>query len=320
MSLTNPVDFVEAHLQIQGRSQSEYSVLCVFHKDTNASMRINVDKGVFFCHGCGVKGGMVKLARQLGVPYRFDAGEARMASLMMKLEKLNKGGGEEKPRVMPESMLTRYTSIPTNYWTDPISKGGRGFNQETVEAFDLGYDPLNDAAIIPIRNMDGELLGVTKRYFNPDGKRRYKDPLGFKKTDNLFASWFAKESESPTIVICEGPLDAIKIWQAGHPAVALFGSHVTEKQILLLRRMGTVSVVLFFDNDDPGRKIFKMSKGFTEEKVDDDNTKWVYTPETDLRRHFVVKRAKYPSRLVKDPGSMSDRAIELAVATAVRVS
>lgn len=295
--------FVSNHLKVVATSGDEWSVLCPAHSDHNASMRINVVKGVFICHGCGVRGGMGRLARLLGVRYSYDKTEQDMAALLAKLSGLKSGPKLEAPVFLPESYLDRFR-FQTGYWTDPIEAGGRGLDEETVESFDLGFDPMEECVTIPIRNPSGYLLGVTRRYLDPKADLRYRDPKGFVKSRSLFASWFALSTDSPTLVLTEGPLDAIKVWQAGHPAVALFGSNLSEHQILMLRQMGTLKVVLFFDNDRAGRKVVRQVLGY--ETIDGVET---YIPERDLRRFFIVQCVRYGSSLAKDPGAMSDQQI-----------
>lgn len=309
------VQFVEQHFHVEARNGREYSVRCPIHNERHASMRINVDKGVYYCHGCKAKGGMVKLARLMGVAYRYNKAEAGMSNLMNKLDLLRRGSDTQAEAVLSEDTLKRY-ALPTAYWTDP-RPSGRGFAPETVEAFDLGYDPMTESAIIPIRNMWGDLLGVTKRSLRKDGTRsRYIDPKGFKKRDNLFGSWFVAEAETPYVVLVEGPLDCIKVWEAGHPCVALYGSYASPTQIMMLRRMGIVSAVMFFDNDKQGKAVAKQCKGFVEDGVEDGKTKWKYTPETDLRKFFVLKNVSYAGLRGNDPGDMSIEDIDKGVTSA----
>lgn len=311
------IQFVETHLEVQQRQGSEYAVCCPIHGERHASMRINVDKGVYFCHGCKARGGMKALARVLGVSYRYNKAEAGMAQLMHKLDLLRRGTGEVADSILSEDILKRYSLGSTSYWTDPRPHG-RGLNEETVEAFDLGYDPMEEAAIIPIRNMYGDLLGVTRRALRKDAQIRYRDPKGFKKTKHLFGSWFVAEAETPYVVITEGPLDCIKVWQAGHPSVAVYGSYVSEHQMMLLRRMGIVSVVFMFDNDKQGLAAIKQCKGFmeTNQKKPDGTKVWAYNPATDMRKFFVLKRASYDGCGGNDPGDLTDEEIDNAVRSA----
>lgn len=305
----NHVAFVEAHFTVRGKSGVEYSVLCPVHGDQNASMRINVEKGLFICHGCGVRGGMAKLGRLVGVRYRNDV-EDEMSTFVAKLDKLKKGPKQEAPVFMPESMLRRF-AFPSTYWTDE-----RDLLPATVEAFDLGFDPLDMCATIPVRDMYGRLLGITRRYVEKDAPLRYKDPKRFKKSSHLFGAWLVAQHESATVTMVEGPVDCMKVWQSGHPALAQFMSYISPEQVRILRKLGIVKVVLFYDNDKAGIKAYRQALGWSYDPTKPKGWRWEYNPETDLRRFFIVARALYPSKKIKDPGMMSDHDIDRSIRSA----
>ena len=299
MTTTTIEAFVEAHFTVKSRTGSEWSVLCPAHGDRNASMRINVAKGKYFCHGCHVGGGMRSLGKLVGVPFsEVNSPEMDLAMLQSKLATL-RDRPTEPVVYLPESALLRY-DLPTDYWTVT-----RKFSNETVTAFDLGYDPIKECVTIPVRDVTGGLLGFTKRYLDPDADLRYQDPKGFKKANNLFGSWMAAADDSPTLVLTEGPVDAMKVWQSGHAAVAQFGSYITPRQIKLLRDLGTLQVVLFYDNDQGGREAVDYAKGW---HTDADGRKR-YDPAHDLRQFFVVRRVAYRTS-AKDPGAMADSSID----------
>ncbi|AII28837.1 putative DNA primase [Propionibacterium phage PHL064M02] len=46
-------------------SRNEQHILCPFHDDHQPSMSINLTKGVWYCHTCGVGGGLAKLQQRL---------------------------------------------------------------------------------------------------------------------------------------------------------------------------------------------------------------------------------------------------------------
>ncbi|AGI12932.1 putative DNA primase [Propionibacterium phage PHL112N00] len=46
-------------------SRNEQHILCPFHDDHQPSMSINLDKGVWYCHTCGVGGGLAQLQQRL---------------------------------------------------------------------------------------------------------------------------------------------------------------------------------------------------------------------------------------------------------------
>lgn len=273
-------------------------------------MRINVDKGLFFCHGCGAKGTLTSLAKAMKVTYAGSSETSDgLAMLYRKLDQLTHGRRTSPvQKLLPETFLDRY-KFPTAYWSD------RGLTTDTILAFDLGFDMMADAATIPVRNLDGQLIGITRRFLSPgEDEPKYKDPKGFVKAENLFASWLAALDNSPTVTLVEGPFDCMKVWQAGHTSMAQYGSHCTPHQVRLMRQLGIVTVVLFYDNDNAGRKALKEALGWTTE-LHQGNSVQVYDPEHDLSRFFIVKAVSYTSK-AKDPGELSDRDIDHMIRSA----
>ncbi|KKK74541.1 hypothetical protein LCGC14_2882730, partial [marine sediment metagenome] len=54
--------------------------------------------------------------------------------------------------------------------------------------------------------------------------------------------------------LVEGVFDAMVMWQQGYPAtIATLGAHITEVQRALVKRLGSISVVLLRDGDAAGR-------------------------------------------------------------------
>lgn len=288
---------------------SEVDVCCPIHDEKNASMRINIDKGLFFCHGCGVKGTLVKLAKAMKVPYAGsnEAG-TDLAMLYAKLDKLTHGRRNVPvQKTLDEDFLDRF-KFPTGYWSE------RGLNDDTIAAFDLGYDVMAEAATIPVRNPEGRLIGVTRRFLGADAESKYRDPKGFIKAENLFASWLVALDNSPYVVLTEGPMDCMKVWQSGHASMAQYGSHVSAHQIRLMRQIGIVTVVLFYDNDRAGRKAQQEALGWSTE-LHGGKSVQVYDPEHDLSRFFIVKLIRYTSK-AKDPGELSDHDIDQMIRSA----
>lgn len=306
-------EFASAHLEVSSKAGDEWAVLCPLHDDHNASMRVNVAKGVFYCHGCHIRGTISRLAYSMKVPFtRPDAQEAGMASLLHKLSALRGNGAQTLPAAFwGESRLDRWRSIPTDYWTAPPRRGC-GYTQATIDSFDLGYDPLEEQAIIPLRDVDGHLIGVTRRNLSRDSLIRYRDPKGFDKGSNLFGAWFVAQQPDSYVVLTEGPKDAMKVWQAGHPAVAQYSSYVTPNQIRILRMLGITTVVTMYDNDEGGKKAWRAALGFTGSLDRDGHTRYKYDPTRDLRHSFLIKRAVYTAD-VKDPGEASEKVIDQMV-------
>ena len=268
--------FAEGYLNVYTVTNSEALALCPFHEDKSPSFQFNLDKGLYICFSCGASGSIRGLEQRFGVSYR---------SVGVGLDVLYKAIGDlERPQTctgsrMEESQLAQY-SIPTKHWED------RGFTEETVKKFDLGYDLIRDAMTIPIRDMNNELLGLCRRYLDPDMRNRYRYPKGFHKREHLFASWLVADMDDvPSVALTEGAIDTMTVWQAGTPAMAIYGSSMSADQVKQLRMLGVRKVTLFFDNDKAGRDITRRCLGW---KRDDFTGAWERKKESDLRRWFEV--------------------------------
>ncbi len=124
-------------------------------------------------------------------------------------------------------------------------------------------DALSNRLIIPIFNMQGKVIafggrGITdKEIAFGKYKNTSETPL-FAKKNNLFALNIAKEQKQqsalPNIVVVEGYMDVIAMYQAGFKrAVASMGTSLTESQAKWLSRL-TSTVYICYDGDAAGQK------------------------------------------------------------------
>lgn len=242
----------EQHLDIKVRGSSEFMTRCPFC-DGDSSLQFNIDKGLWVCFRCDEKGNAKKLVRQLGGIYADPEISADYLRTALDRVQPNYSEDDDEEKVLPESHLNRFLNGGAEYWK------GRGFKEETIERWQLGYDHLMDRAIIPYRNLDGELLGVIQRRMG-NVFPRYLYPKTFNRNSSLFGSWKFMEGREPAAVLTEGSLDAIKVDQAGYTALAQYGSSIHPSQILLLRRMNVQKLVLFYDFDEAGIKALHRSQ------------------------------------------------------------
>lgn len=288
-------DVAEKYLDVTGRSGDEWMARCPFHDDSSASLQFNIKKGLFICFACQEKGTAKKLIEFFGG--RYTDPDVAVADIYKKLDLIESysesyPGAPETPRVLPESTLKRY-AFPTDYWAS------RGLSKATQEVFDLGYDPIENDAIIPVRNIDGGLIGVIRRRLEVESGPRYLYYRGFPRKTSLFASWLVSASLTDYVVITEGSLDAVSVWQAGFPAVAQYGSSMSKEQAVILRRLGVSRVVLFYDNDKAGQQANEYA--------------------VDLLRDFLVSVVRYDDKDAKDPGGMDDKTIAKKIEGAMSI-
>lgn len=317
-------DWAEKHFRIGNRSGAEWMIACPIHGDNNPSLQLNVETGLWVCFVCHSGGRIERLSNEIGFPLRES--EIDIADIMQAVNLLMNEPEDEGVKVWPESELTRF-DFPCTYWTKD-----RGFDEKVVRAFQLGYDPIGDDfngefGTIPLRDVNGQLIGVIKRYLGDDVEKneRYRYSKGYKKAHHLFGAWLLQAHPTDTVVITEGALDAIRLWQAGIPAVAICGNAISLEQIRILRRLGIRQITLMFDNDKGGRDATDVARGWKKHirKVEDRATgrtlkKEVseYDERYDLRREFLCKKVIYRPFHESDPGAMSIMHIKRAVAKA----
>ena len=110
--------------------------------------------------------------------------------------------------------------------------------------------------MFPIIDLRGNVIAFGGRVLS-DGFPKYlntSDTIVFKKSDNLFALNFAKNSTEKNIILAEGYMDVISLHQIGFTnAVASLGTSVTSEQIKLIARY-TKEVIISYDSDTAGVK------------------------------------------------------------------
>lgn len=226
--IRNTFDVVSVH-------GSEFLCKCPYHNDSGRpNLYANADKGVFLCHACGAKG-------RLGdddLPPDWKGLLDRLSPDTAALP---------APTTYANAWLDQF-DYPTPYW------GSRGFSEATIRRFQLGYDPLRDHGIIPVRNERYKLVGAIRRDFTWTkgcGRPKYMYPKGFPLSRVLFGSWLLGKGHRK-VAIVEGSLDTIACWNARVPALGLLGANLTDKQHQLLHHLGVEHVVLMLDNDRGG--------------------------------------------------------------------
>jgi DNA primase catalytic core len=137
----------------------------------------------------------------------------------------------------------------------------RGFNDEAIQAAGVAkvtargtlVDVFRDRIMFPVRALDGTVAGFIGRA-PPSGKPpvylNTATTALYHKGSVLFGLYEARSPAS--LVLTEGPLDAMAVTVAGAAGVASCGTALTAAQAALLASSGTI--VVAFDGDRPGRQ------------------------------------------------------------------
>ena len=116
------------------------------------------------------------------------------------------------------------------------------------------YDRFRNRVMFPIIDLRGDVIGFGGRVLG-DATPKYlnsPDSPVFNKSRNLFALNLAKTTKQGRIVLTEGYMDTISLYQAGFDcAVASLGTALTADHAKLLSRF-TKEVVICYDADTAG--------------------------------------------------------------------
>ena len=156
-----------------------------------------------------------------------------------------------------------------NQW-DALLKHMRAKGYQPAELVDAGlarkgqkgyYDNFRNRVMTPIIDVRGNVIAFGGRVLD-DSKPKYintGDTLVYKKTNELFALNFAKDSKEDALILCEGYMYVIAMHQAGFTnAVAGCGTALTTEQVRLISRYAK-EVILTYDADEAGQKALQKA-------------------------------------------------------------
>lgn len=262
---------------------------CPFHNDRTPSFAIHGETGGWVCHACGLRGGLADFLRGVGMnrssidaliePLREDLQRHQERLQQEARYRFRVGNPFLAKTVLPESVLGLY-----DY--KPMGLVRSGFDPKLLRRLDIGYDQRKQRITFPIRDVYGNLVGVSGRATRKGDEPRYKVYRGGQKIDGQwrpgdFGEMFdqshpgfqvesrdylwnahrvypalarSRSARQRTVFVVEGYKACIWLVQHGLlNVVALMGSSMTKTQADLLRRMSG-NIALFLDNDEPGRR------------------------------------------------------------------
>lgn len=180
----------------------------------------------------------------------------------------------------------------------------RGIDASSASAAELGWDGNELRIVIPAKDIRGVTRFLIKRAVKPKDWPKYlywpeKEVCGWGKTDLLFGACNLdlKLIESQGLILCEGSLDCIRLYQNGAlNASAILGSKLSERQAEIIRRLRPKRIFCMFDKDAAGvRNIFSV-----EEKI----------------KSCPIFVTLYPKEK-SDPAELSRKEVERAIEKAI---
>lgn len=290
MSSHGPIfEILAPHLKGKIKKTKEGNVLtnCPFHDDTKPSFWLNLDTGQWICFSCGLRGGLYSFLKQAGCSRQLidEALEpVRENIAAFRLREKFKRDAEFRTDpfkasfVLPEALLGAYDFKPNG-----LVK--QGFDPGLLRSLDIGYDSNLDRITFPLRDLYGNLAGISGRatiagdypryliyrgrhqaqdgsYITGDFGPNFDDEYPNYSCDAHRFLWNSVNvvpyiMNEPTgkepILVTEGFKACIWLIQQGFQnSVALIGASISASQRALLLRISGNPIILFLDNDEAG--------------------------------------------------------------------
>ena len=294
------IDVIGSYVHLQKRG-SNHMGLCPFHNERTPSFSVSSDKQLYHCFGCGVGGNVFTFIMEYENYSFIEALKQLSERVGVNLPEEEQTPEQKRRRSERARVLDINKEAATYYYYLLHSEQGkhaykyfedRGFSQETIKKFGLGYSDRGGAglykylkkknyddyilkesglftfkekdvydrfwnrAIFPIMDVNNKVIGFGGRVMG-EGQPKYlnsPETKVFDKSKNLYGLQFARTSRKSSIIICEGYMDVMSLHQAGiNNAVASLGTAFTSRQASLLKRY-TQEVLLCYDSDQAGTK------------------------------------------------------------------
>jgi DNA primase len=301
--------------------------LCPFHNEKTPSFTVSPTKNIFKCFGCGKAGDAAKFImehehfsypealRYLARKYNVEIEEVELTPEMRAAQQ------EEESLFIVNDYAQKYfqqqlfdtdegKSVGLDYFKE------RGFREEVIRKFGLGYTPnqpdaftrqatkagfkpeylkklgltsqhgrdfFRNRVMFTIHNLSGKPVAFAGRIMAKDVKapKYINSPETdiYSKSKILYGACFAKNSirKLDECIMVEGYTDVLSLHQAGiENVVASSGTSLTEGQISLVKRF-TPNIKILYDGDPAGVKAALRGLDMVLER--DMNVKVVLLPE-----------------------------------------
>lgn len=245
----------EIGVDIMAETEHDFLCLCPIHGNTDTpSFTVSKTHGAFFCFNpsCMESGTLVELIKATIKRNDFEA--ARLIIRSGKVSELSFKDRLEKALNPPE-IFKRFNQdildkAYDHFWLDERAQTymhSRGFEDETLEYFRVGYSVLKDMIIVPMHDPKGVPVGLIGR--SVEGKR-FKNSKKLPRNKTAWNFHRAKRAGADTVIIVESSFDAMRIHQAGYPnVVAILGGYLSPWHVEQLdKQFNKIVIMTDFDS------------------------------------------------------------------------
>ena len=233
---------------------NQLMVTCPFHADGNENhpscgVVEDSDKfksGTFHCFTCGQSGtlhDLIAFCFNENIMFAEDWLEERFGDTFVVVQELLPEIDLNKKSInyLDESVLDEYKYFHPYQFQ-------RGLTEDVIKKFSIGSTADGKYITFPCWDEHNHLIGIYKRSTT---NKEFIIPKQITKCVYLLN--FCLQENKTTVYVCEGQLDALKLWAWGYPAIALFGTG-SKQQYDILKKSGIRNYILCFDGDEAGHK------------------------------------------------------------------
>ncbi len=162
---------------------------------------------------------------------------------------------ERKAPTISRDQIQSTINIPAEYYIK------RGYDKETLKTFDIGTcfaknKPMSGRVVVPIYDESYNYVGCVGRAIDENLQPKWLHSKGFKK-NILYGFNIAQNfmGDKGVLFILEGQGDVLRMYESGFKnSVGIFGSSISDDQLLVLEKSGALNLVILTDYDDAGKK------------------------------------------------------------------
>lgn len=286
---------------------------CPYHAESNPSCGISPEKNSGACFSCGQSFNIASLTMHVlqcsyksAVRYLEEFGyedefEFTQKKKLLKKARIHRNDfiQENDGKYLPYHKLAPY-QCGKRY---PKYLKERGFPEDIVKEFKIGWDKENLRFIIPIlgsngKDLHGFVRGAIVPHRLPNGEKNpeYEEVYGREpkylldntlvKSKTFYGLDHLALNKRKELIIVEGFLDMLRMHSYGfYNTLGIINAEINYPQLTLLKQMGVKRIISMLDNDDAG--------------LHGNNALW-----KKARRDFILSTIDYPDK-VKDPAEMT---------------
>jgi hypothetical protein len=238
------------NIEVESETVDHYLCYCPFHgnSDTTA-MAVNMTTGKWICFNpaCNEHGELLDLPRRLLKMTVFAA-----MRLVLKYKTEDPVSFAERiaarlqqpvefppwPQEVFDKMRDAFPGSPAEDYMH-----GRGFTDDTLDHFGVGYSEKKNQVIVPMHDPKGNPIGLVGRTLPPAAKR-FENSRKLQKSKTLWNFHRAKAA-GDTLLITESTFDSMRVHQAGYPCTAaVLGGTLSDWHVDQINRYFTRVIIL----------------------------------------------------------------------------